>query len=103
MKHSQTRTMSSPTTLWDPADYARSSDAQLVWAREMQEGMVLQGHEWLLDVVRKRIIISCAFSSGIHEQSPYGMKTARTPSLPRNAGLTAFARSGTSRTAQIPG
>ena len=50
MKPFQPSIASSGTPLWNPADYARSSDAQLQWARELQAKMKLQGHESLLDV-----------------------------------------------------
>jgi trans-aconitate 2-methyltransferase len=35
---------------WNPADYAKSSDAQLKWAQELQANLHLQGHESILDV-----------------------------------------------------
>ncbi len=35
---------------WDPEDYARSSSAQLIWAREMISRLNLAGHEHILDI-----------------------------------------------------
>jgi trans-aconitate 2-methyltransferase len=36
--------------LWDAADYARNSSAQLAWARELMEKLRLAGHESVLDI-----------------------------------------------------
>jgi trans-aconitate 2-methyltransferase len=38
------------TVMWDPVDYARSSSAQLVWAREVIGRLGLKGNEQVLDV-----------------------------------------------------
>ncbi|MCU0568661.1 MAG: methyltransferase domain-containing protein [Oculatellaceae cyanobacterium Prado106] len=35
---------------WNPEDYARNSDAQLKWARELRQNLSLQGNESVLDV-----------------------------------------------------
>jgi trans-aconitate 2-methyltransferase len=35
---------------WNPADYARSSDAQLKWAQELQANLNLSAYESILDV-----------------------------------------------------
>lgn len=36
--------------MWNPADYAKNSDAQLKWARELRLRLKLQGNESILDV-----------------------------------------------------
>ncbi len=36
--------------MWNPEDYAKNSDAQLKWARELRENLELQGNESVLDV-----------------------------------------------------
>ncbi len=36
--------------MWNPEDYAKNSDAQLKWARELREKLDLQGNESVLDV-----------------------------------------------------
>jgi trans-aconitate methyltransferase len=36
--------------IWNPEDYAKNSDAQLKWARELRENLDLQGNESVLDV-----------------------------------------------------
>jgi trans-aconitate 2-methyltransferase len=38
------------TVTWDPVDYARSSSAQLAWAREVIGRLGLEGNEQVLDV-----------------------------------------------------
>ena len=35
---------------WNPEDYAKNSDAQLKWARELRQNLNLQGNESVLDV-----------------------------------------------------
>ena len=35
---------------WNPEDYAKNSDAQLKWARELRQNLALQGNESVLDV-----------------------------------------------------
>jgi trans-aconitate 2-methyltransferase len=35
---------------WNPEDYAKNSDAQLKWARELRQNLKLQGNESVLDV-----------------------------------------------------
>ncbi|MUL36019.1 class I SAM-dependent methyltransferase [Gloeocapsopsis dulcis] len=35
---------------WNPEDYAKNSDAQLKWARELRQNLNLQGNESILDV-----------------------------------------------------
>jgi len=36
--------------MWNPEDYAKNSDAQLKWARELRENLDVQGNESILDV-----------------------------------------------------
>ena len=36
--------------MWNPEDYAKNSDAQLKWARELRQNLNLQGDESVLDV-----------------------------------------------------
>jgi trans-aconitate 2-methyltransferase len=36
--------------MWNPEDYAKNSDTQLQWARELRQNIALQGHESILDV-----------------------------------------------------
>ncbi len=36
--------------MWNPEDYAKNSDAQLKWARELREKLELQDNESVLDV-----------------------------------------------------
>jgi trans-aconitate 2-methyltransferase len=36
--------------MWNPEDYAKNSDAQLKWARELRQNLNLQGNESVLDV-----------------------------------------------------
>jgi trans-aconitate methyltransferase len=35
---------------WNPEDYAKNSDAQLKWAKELKQSLNLQGDESVLDV-----------------------------------------------------
>jgi trans-aconitate 2-methyltransferase len=35
---------------WNPEDYAKNSDAQLKWARELRQNLAFQGNESVLDV-----------------------------------------------------
>jgi trans-aconitate 2-methyltransferase len=39
-----------PCMMWNPEDYAKHSDAQLKWARELRQNLNLQGNESILDV-----------------------------------------------------
>jgi trans-aconitate 2-methyltransferase len=36
--------------IWNPEDYAKNSDAQLMWARELRQSLDLQGIQSILDV-----------------------------------------------------
>jgi trans-aconitate 2-methyltransferase len=36
--------------MWNPEDYAKNSDAQLMWARELRQSLDLQGTQSILDV-----------------------------------------------------
>lgn len=36
--------------MWNPQDYAKNSDAQLKWARQLRSHFNLQGNESILDV-----------------------------------------------------
>lgn len=36
--------------MWNPEDYAKHSEAQLKWARELRETLNLEGNEAILDV-----------------------------------------------------
>jgi trans-aconitate 2-methyltransferase len=36
--------------MWNPEDYAKNSDAQLQWAKELRQSISLQGNEAILDV-----------------------------------------------------
>ena len=42
--------MQSPKQSWNAVDYAKNSLAQLAWARELMEKLLLRGNESLLDI-----------------------------------------------------
>lgn len=70
--------------MWNPEDYAKNSDAQLKWARELREALELQGNESVLDVGCGNGKITADFSTALPNNKVVGVDSSQ--------GMIAYAK-----------
>lgn len=62
--------------MWNPEDYAKNSDAQLKWARELRQNLNLQGDESVLDVGCGDGKITADFSTALPKGQVVGVDSS---------------------------
>jgi trans-aconitate 2-methyltransferase len=62
--------------VWNPEDYAKNSDAQLKWARELRQNLNLQGDESVLDVGCGDGKITADFSTALPKGQAIGVDSS---------------------------